>query len=213
MFNLTEVTAKQNELRSKIKIQPLDKKIKIIAGCDSALILDKNQIISVFVIFTYPDLEILEIVQERSEITMPYIPRFLAFREIPNILKAYEKLNYDPDIIMVDGHGIAHPRRMGIASHLGVLIDKPTLGVGKSKLYGQFDMPCPQKGCYSELKAKGELLGFALRSKDNIKPIFVSPGHLIDHRSALEITIATLRKHKLPEPTRIADYYSKELKT
>ena len=213
MLDLSKLTARQNELRSKIKILKFDKELKILAGCDSALILDKNQIISVFVIFSYPDLEILDIVKEVSELTMPYISGFLAFREIPNILKAYEKLKHEPDLIMVDGHGIAHPRRMGIASHLGVLIEKPTIGVGKSKLYGKFDMPCPEKGCFSELNNKDELLGYALRSKDYVKPIFVSPGNLIDAKSALEITISTLRKHKLPEPTRLADFYSKKLKT
>ncbi len=206
---LRKLTEEQNELRKKITLKPLHG-IKYIAGCDSAF--KGNLITSVFVIFTYPELKEIEVVFNTSEVTLPYIPGFLAFREIPNLLHAYKKLKHMPDLIMVDGHGIMHPRRMGIGAHLGVVLQKPTVGIAKNKLVGIYEIPSSTKGSYTEVFHQNEMIGYVLRSKDNVKPIFVSPGNLCDFPAALSVTIETLRKHKLPEPTRIADLYSKKYK-
>jgi deoxyribonuclease V len=208
---IADLKIKQNQLRQQVKIQPLTKPITIIAGCDSAFVGDF--IFSVFVMFSFPDLEEIEVQYHFSKVEMPYVPGFLAFREVPNLLLAYQKIQHKPDIIMVDGHGIMHPRQMGIASHLGVVLNVPTLGVAKKRLVGKFEVPAETKGSFSYLSYHEQILGVVLRSKDNVKPLFISPGHLCDLDTALDLTLKTLRKHKLPEPTRIADLYSKQLKT
>jgi deoxyribonuclease V len=207
---LTKLEKKQNYLREKIVITKLIRPVKIIAGCDSAF--HENTITSVFVLFTYPDLQEIEVVSHTSRVTLPYIPGFLAFREIPNLLKAYKKLQKKPDLIMVDGQGVMHPRRMGIATHLGILLNIPTIGVAKSKLIGIYKEPAKQMGSYQEVHHQNELVGYVFRSKEKTNPLFISPGHLCDFNDALTFTQQTLRKHKLPEPTRIADLYSKKMK-
>jgi deoxyribonuclease V len=207
---LQRLRSKQESLRAQIRMQPLTAPIHTIAGCDSALIGD--DIFSVFIIFTYPDLKEIEVATHRSRLPLPYIPGFLAFREIPNLLLAYEKVQTKPDLIMVDGQGIAHPRRMGIATHLGIRLGIPTIGVAKKKLFGTYEEPGPTKGDASILFDKNEILGTVLRSKERSNPLFVSPGHLCDVETAKDIVMATLRGYRLPEPTRIADKYSKERK-
>ncbi|MDB5261321.1 MAG: endonuclease, partial [Adhaeribacter sp.] len=147
-----------------------------------------------------------------APVQMPYVPGFLAFREAPNLLLAYDKLQTKPDLIMVDGHGISHPRRLGIASYLGVLLQKPTMGVAKKILVGQYTLPAAEKGSLSPIVHRGELIANTLRTKEKVKPVFVSAGHLLDLETATRLAIETTRKHKLPEPTRLADYYAEELK-
>lgn len=201
----------QREMSEQVVLQPLSlSSINYLAGCDSALIDDK--IFSIFVIFKFPELEVVEIAAAHSVLEIPYIPGLLSFRESPNLLKAYAKLKIMPDVIMVDGHGIAHPRRMGIAAHLGVLLDVPTIGVAKSKLVGDYLEPAAEQGSVSELTYHGNKIGDVLRTKSKVKPVYVSPGHLADFDAALNLTIQTGRGYRLPEPTRIADKYSKEQK-
>jgi deoxyribonuclease V len=207
---ITELTEKQRKLRSQIKLQSQDAPITTIAGCDSAFLGD--QILSVFVVLSFPDLQELEVKHHLAPVMLPYIPGFLAFREAPNLVSTFNLLKIKPDIIMVDGHGIMHPRRLGIATHLGILLNTPTFGVAKKKLVGTFFPPEKNKGSTSPVTDKGETLGVALTSKDKVKPIFISPGHLCDLDTALDLTLKTLKRHKLPEPTRLADKYSKELK-
>lgn len=210
---INNLKQQQSELAKDVSLVPLNlEKIKFISGCDSSIINDKY-IFSIFVNFTFPELEEIEIVYDYSEIELPYIPGFLAFREIPNLLKTFSKIENQPDLIMVDGNGIIHPRGLGIASHLGVELGIPTIGVAKKLLYGNFTPPGLTKGHYTDIITKtGEVIGYAYRSKDNVNPVFVSPGHLVTLQSSLEIFKMTLKKHKLPEPTRIADKYSKQLK-
>lgn len=211
-----QFTAIQKELQTRLIARQLPSPLKYVAGCDSAFIGD--HILSVFVLFSFPDLVELEVVYEYSEapVEVPYIPGFLSFREIPNLLKAYEKLQQKPDVIMVDGQGILHPRRMGIGAHLGVLLGLPTIGVAKSKLFGKYLEPATSQGSISPIVDSyhpDQQLGVVLRSKERVKPLYVSPGHLCTIEDALWLTQQTLRKHKLPEPTRFADFYSKSLKS
>lgn len=210
---LEKLTLEQEQLREHIINTPLSSEITVIAGADSSIM--GEQILSVFVMFRYPSLEQIELQYHISPIPLPYIPRFLSFREIPNLLEAYKKITYKPDLILVDGHGIMHPRRMGIATHLGLSLDIPTIGVAKKKLTGIYEIPADIKGSFTQVSDKKtkEVLGYALRSRDNVKPIFVSPGHRTDLQTALQITIQTLDRYKLPEPTRLADKYSKSLKS
>ncbi|WP_299987672.1 deoxyribonuclease V [uncultured Pontibacter sp.] len=204
---LARLTEQQREMQEQIIIQKPDFDLKLIAGCDSSFV-GEDHILSVFVLLSYPELEVLEKVWHYGEVELPYVPGFLSFREAPNLLKAYEKLQQKPDLIMVDGHGISHPRRLGIATHLGLQLNKPTMGVAKKVLVGKYKEPDTLKGSASPLEHKGELVGNVLRTKDNVKPVFVSPGHLMDLESATKIAMACTTKYKLPEPTRLADHYA-----
>jgi len=205
------LTARQNELQKQVVLQKPDFTLNTIAGCDSSFI--GENILSVFVLLRYPDLEILEKVWHYGAVDLPYVPGFLAFREAPNLLVAYKKLTQKPDLIMVDGHGISHPRRMGIASYLGIELQKPTMGLAKEILVGKFEMPGPEQGSVSPVLHRHEHIANAIRTKEKVKPVFASPGHLLDLDTATHIALATTRKHKLPEPTRLADHYSKVFKT
>jgi len=204
---LRHLTALQNEMQQRVVLQKPDFELNYIAGCDSSFIGEHN-ILSVFVLLKYPELELLEKVWHYGSVDMPYVPGFLSFREAPNLLETYKKLDQKPDLIMVDGHGISHPRRLGIATHLGIHLDKPTIGVAKKVLVGRYKEPETTKGSISPLIHKEEHIANVLRTKDNVKPVFVSPGHLMDLPSATEIAIACTLKHKLPEPTRLADHYA-----
>lgn len=204
---LQQLTAQQNEMQKRVLLQKPDFNLKLIAGCDSSFI-GEDTILSVFVLLSYPGLEVLEKVWHHGPVELPYVPGFLSFREAPNLLLTYEKLQQKPDLIMVDGHGISHPRRLGIATHLGLHLDKPTMGVAKKVLVGKYTEPDITKGSLSPLVHKDEHIANVLRTKDKVKPVFVSPGHLIDLESATEIAMACALKHKLPEPTRLADHYA-----
>ena len=207
-----ELTARQNALRQQIRLAPLPAPPRFIAGCDSSF-PTPDTILSVFVVLTFPGLELVEKVYHPAAVTLPYVPGFLAFREAPNLLLAYEKLRQKPDVIMVDGHGLAHPRRMGIATQLGILLDVPTFGVAKQRLTGTYAAPAPTRGSLTPLTDKtGELIGEVLCSKDKVKPIFISPGQCCDQATATALTLACLRGYKLPEPTRLADYWAEEFK-
>lgn len=207
-----QLTQQQQEMQQRIILQKPDFDLKLIAGCDSSFI-GEDTILSVFVLLTYPELEIVEKVWHHGRVDLPYIPGFLAFREAPNLLEAYKKLEQKPDLIMVDGHGVSHPRRLGIATHLGLHLGKPTMGVAKKVLVGKYKEPEIEKGSVSPLIYKDEHIANVLRTKDKVKPVFISPGHLMDLESATEIAIACSIKHKLPEPTRLADHYAAVFKS
>lgn len=160
---------------------------------------------AVIVIMTYPSLRIVEQVLHRQPTTMPYIPGLLSFRELPAVVAAFDKVANRPDLVMVDGQGIAHPRRMGIATHLGLWLDLPTIGVGKSRLCGHYDEVPDIRGASVELTEKEECLGYVLRTREGVKPIFVSPGHRVSRETARAWVMACLTRYKLPEPTRQAD--------
>ncbi|MFB9863535.1 deoxyribonuclease V [Rufibacter immobilis] len=204
------LTEQQEKLRQQVVLQKPTFDLKLLAGCDSSFM--GEHILSVFVVLKYPELELVEKVWHYGPVEMPYIPGFLAFREAPNLVQAYQKLEHTPDLIMVDGHGIAHPRRLGIASQLGVLLNKPTMGVAKKVLTGKHEEPAPAKGSITPLLHRQEHIGNVIRTKDNVKPVFVSPGHLMDLETATRIALGTAVKHKLPEPTRLADHYAEVFK-
>jgi deoxyribonuclease V len=147
---------------------------------------------------------IVEVVARQST-RMPYIPGLLSFREMPALLQALAELPETPDMIFVDGHGIAHPRRLGIAAHLGVATGLPTIGVAKSILVGMHDEVGPHRGDRQSLEYKGQIIGCVLRSKDRVKPLIVSPGHRVSMATAPELVLAYGTRYRLPEPTRLAD--------
>ncbi|MDD4874717.1 MAG: deoxyribonuclease V [Dehalococcoidales bacterium] len=175
-----------------------------IAGVDIATWRDKPECQAAIVILSYPALEIAEIEVAQGEINFPYIPGLLSFREIPLILEAWRKIKLMPDIIMVDGQGIAHPRRIGLASHLGVLLNIPSIGCAKSRLCGSFEISADEPGSYSNLIDKEEIIGVALRTKNNVKPLYVSIGHKISLENAIYWVMECCSGYRLPQPTRLA---------
>ncbi len=180
-----------------------------IAGVDVGYDPVRNRAHASVVTMHVDELTPLEQVQAYAQANFPYIPGLLSFREIPSILAALGQLKAWPDMLMVDGQGIAHPRRMGIAAHLGVIMNIPSIGVAKSRLIGKYTMPGPAKGDFTPLMAGTEQLGVVLRSRDKVHPLFISPGHRVGVASALEITRNCLTRYRLPEPTRLADKLSK----
>jgi deoxyribonuclease V len=224
-WNVTpkEAVEIQKQLREQVRIEPFKKAgaIRYIAGADVSMNLYSNTVYAGFVVLAYPSLEIVAHAVVQDETKFPYIPGLLSFREIPSLLKAWEKLMKEhpdtrPDVIVVDGIGIAHPRRFGIASHLGVLLDMPTIGCAKSVLIGTYDEPAPEPGSFSYLRDKfhdNEIIGAALRTKilgkvggvrRTVKPVFISPGNKINLEDSLAIITSCIRAHRLPEPTRLA---------
>lgn len=154
---------------------------------------------------TAPDLTVVEQIVHREPTRMPYIPGLLSFREIPAALGAFEKLSVMPELIMVDGQGIAHPRRLGIAAHLGLWLDVPTIGIAKSRLYGKYGEVGEARGDWVPLRAGNDTIGAVLRSRAKVQPVFVSPGHRISLETSLDWVMRCLGRTKLPEPTRLAD--------
>ena len=207
------LTQQQLALRERLHPAPLPHEPRFIGGCDSSF-PTPDTILSVVVILKFPSLELVEKVYSHGPVPLPYVPGYLSFREAPNVVKAFGQLRQRPDVLMVDGHGVAHPRRLGIAAHLGVLLDVPTFGVAKNKLTGRFDEPGPERGSCTPLTdaRTGEQIGAVLRSKDRVLPLFVSAGQHCDLPTALRLTEACLRGYKLPEPTRLADHWAEELK-
>src|SRR3982751_2469337 len=199
-----EAVELQKSLRERVRLQPLTKKIKTIAGADISFNKFSSTVYAGIVVLRLPQLEVVEEVGVVSETSFPYVPGLLSFRESPSVLEAWSKLKTEPDAVMFDGQGIAHPRRVGIASHVGLLIERPTLGCAKSVLVGKYEEPGRERGSWTEMIDKGEVVGAAVRTKNNVQPIFVSPGHLIDLEGAIRLTLRCDGGYRQPEPTRRA---------
>lgn len=148
--------------------------------------------------------ELVETASATMDVTFPYIPGLLSFREAPVCLAAIEKLEHQPDVFMIDGQGIAHPRRLGLAAHLGLFLDKPTIGCAKSRLTGTFAEPALEKGAHEPLYDGDEIIGAVVRTRTNVKPLFISVGHRCTLDDAIDLTLACAIKYRLPEPTRLA---------
>lgn len=194
----------QNRLRNRVKIAPFYLKAYSIAGADIAYDTRSDRIFAGVIVLDYPSLAVIEKRSISEKASFPYIPGLLSFREIPPLLKVLEMLKTRPDVIICDGQGIAHPRRFGLASHLGVLLGIPTIGCAKSLLIGEFTEPADRKGAFSVLTDKGEVIGSVLRTRKGVKPVFVSPGHLVDFVSARRVVLETCTKYRIPELTRQA---------
>ncbi len=203
----SEAIKLQKNLGAKVICRGKPKKIKTIAGAD--LCFDKSRELGFccITLMSYPDLEILQVYSYYDKVTFPYIPGLLSFREGPLFLKTFEKLEKSPDLIVFDGQGIAHPRRLGIASHMGLILDIPTIGCAKSKLTGEYKEPGLKKGDRSFLydKSGKDILGIVLRTRDNVKPVFVSPGYKVGLKESAEIIMTCVKKYRIPEPVRMAD--------
>jgi deoxyribonuclease V len=179
--------------------------VRLVAGLDAAFTRDGKRCIGGVVLW---DVESREVVEEHvatRPLRFPYVPGLLSFREAPALLAALRKLRRTPDALMCDGHGLAHPRRFGIACHVGVLVDRPAVGCGKSRLVGEHREPALRRGSRTRLTHRGETIGSVLRTREGVKPIYVSIGHRIDQATAERLTLACAIGYRLPEPTRLAD--------
>lgn len=195
----------QEQLRHKVIASDCLAEVKYVAGVDIGF--ENNYAISkaAVAVLTYPKLELVETAIARIPTAFPYVPGYLSFREIPAILAALPQLTIAPDLILCDGQGLAHPRRLGLACHLGVLLDIPTIGVAKSLLIGQHEPVALEKCSQQPLIDKEETIGVVLRSRTKVKPIYVSIGHKISLPTAVAYVIGCLTKYRLPETTRWAD--------
>jgi deoxyribonuclease V len=200
----------QLKLRNKTSRPHGFDKIERIAGADVGYLKDKA--IGGVVVMEFPGLEVIEEACAYFPIKFPYLPGLLAFREGPPLLEAFKKIKSKVDLILFDGQGIAHPRRMGIAKHLGLWLDKAAIGCAKSKLIGQYSPPQAKKGSFELLKDGGEVLGAVVRTKDKIKPVFVSPGHRINLDTSIKIVLECARGSRLPEPLRKAHHLVNRLR-
>ena len=179
-----------------------------IAGADVSYAKRPETMYAAVVVMEWPSGEVVEEVTAERRAEFPYIPGLLSFREIPSLLAAFERLRTRPDVIIYDGHGIAHPRGFGIASHLGVLLDAPTIGCAKKRLVGEHEEPGPERGSQVPLRLEGKTIGTVLRTRSKVKPVFISVGHRIGLRSAVRLVLETGGGYRLPEPTRLAHLLS-----
>lgn len=202
--SLDEAKLIQKELSNQVITEDNIQKVNYVAGVDVGFQDNYTITKAAIAVLKFPSLKLVESQTALIPTTFPYIPGFLSFREIPALLKAIEKLTIIPDLILCDGQGIAHPRRLGIASHLGVLMDIPTIGVAKSLLIGKHEEIALEKGNWKPLIDQEEIIGAVLRSRTNVKPIYVSIGHKISLLTALDYVMACLTKYRLPETTRWA---------
>jgi len=203
----------QKRLACKVESTPLERPPKLIAGLDCAFSRNGKRIIAAVVVLKLPDFDLVETTSARRKVAFPYIPGLLSFREAPVCIAAAEKLKVTPDIFIIDGQGIAHPRRLGLAAHLGLFFDRPTIGCAKSRLTGKFQQPPPKKGAYTLLKDEKETIGAVVRTRTNVKPVFVSVGNKCTLKDAIKIILECTTKYRLPEPTRLAHQMVGRLKS
>lgn len=205
-INLEQLKLTQQQLAEQVNLtDDFNTSITLIGGTDVGFEDEGKITRAAIVILTYPDFHVVEYHVARLKTEFPYIPGYLSFREYPALLSAWEQVEHKPDLLLVDGQGVAHPRRLGIASHLGLLLDMPTIGVAKKSLCGHYN-PLPKvAGQVTPLTDKQQQIGWVLQSKNNCNPLFISSGHRISQDSALKWVNLCLRGYRLPEPTRWAD--------
>ena len=210
--NEAEAVAEQDRLRPLVEPDgPVPAPLRFIAGLDVAYAVDESRVAGAVTVLDADTLEPVETATALRPVDFPYIPGLLAFREIPALLDALAKLELQhvPDVLVCDGYGLAHPRRFGLASHLGVLTGIPTFGVAKTPFIGEYDAPGPERGDAADLREGGEVIGRVLRTRSGTKPVFVSAGHRIGLAAATELTLRLTPRYRLPETTRQADHASR----
>jgi deoxyribonuclease V len=207
-----EAVALQRELADRVDTDTPLPRCRLIAGCDVSYDKGSSLFYAGVVVLRTDDLSVVERRGASGNSPFPYVPGLLSFREAPVLLEALARVESRPDAVMCDGQGIAHPRRLGIASHLGLWLGVPTIGAAKSRLVGTFEEPGPQAGATSPLLYHREVVGDVVRTKNKVQPLYVSPGHLVDRAGAARWVLATCKGYRLPEPTRQAHLYVNELR-
>lgn len=211
-FDLTPLEARR--VQSKIPALVLRKNrfqtIRTVAGADIALA--EAQGFAAVIVYSFPELVELERTYAVGKLKFPYVPGLLAFRELPLLIETFTKLRRRPDLVLADGHGWAHPRRAGMACHLGLLLDTPTIGCAKSLLVGRFETPGAKRGSTSALRDGRERIGTVLRTRDGVRPVFVSCGHRVSLPTAVRLVLRCCDGYRIPRPQRQADHWVKQLK-
>jgi deoxyribonuclease V len=205
-WNVTagQAVAVQQQLREQVRLEPFDGTIRLIGGADISFNKYEPDIYAGIVLLDYDTQEVVLRATVKTRASFPYVPGLLSFREIPALLQAWELLPVQPEVMVMDGQGIAHMRRLGVASHFGLLTDQPTIGCAKSVLVGAFTEPKPEKGSFAPMVYKDEVVAYALRTKNKVKPVYISPGHRMDLESSRRIMLHCARGYRIPEPTRQA---------
>jgi deoxyribonuclease V len=207
-----EAVALQEELRRGVRLVPLPRPPRLVGGADAICDREDRQIFGAMAVYTYPDLELVEEAGVAGICPFPYRTGLLSFREVPILAEAYRKLRQPPEVLLVDGQGIAHPRGVGLASHLGLVLDLPTIGMAKSRLVGEGPEPGWQAGSASPLLWQGKVVGLILRTQNGKKPLYLSPGHRITLNEGREIGLGCVTKYRIPLPLRQADLLTRRLK-
>lgn len=199
-----EARALQERLADRVRIQPLPESFQILGAADIGYVKAADLLVAVLITFRWPDLDVLETAQVTAPAGFPYVPGLLSFREIPPILEAGRQLDRLPDVLLCDGQGIAHPRRLGLASHLGICLGLPTVGCAKSRLCGEHEPLDLRYGSHTPLRLGSDTVGCVLCTRTNVKPLYVSPGHLADCDSSRRLILRCIRRFRIPEPLRRA---------
>lgn len=209
----SEAIALQRELAERVQVEDcLPHPVGLVAGVDASYEKHGDQFHAAVVVLTLPGLTVVEEATASSRVDFPYVPGLLSFRELPVVLMAFRSLRTVPDAVLVDGQGIAHPRRLGLASHLGLWLDLPTVGCAKSRLCGEHRDPGPVRGDMAPLRMDGEQVGAVLTTRDGVKPLFISPGHKTDIPGAVRLVLACGTRYRMPEPTRLAHLASNRVR-
>jgi len=213
-WNLTprEAMRLQENLRERVELEDRFGEIRHVAGADMAFDPASEVAFGGVLVYRLPGLEEVERRMARRKLRFPYVPGLLSFRECPVLLAAFARLKTEPDLILIDGQGYAHPRRLGIACHIGILFDKPTIGCAKSRLVGEHDEPAHSAGSTAPLTLEGERVGVVLRTRDGVRPIYVSSGHRVSLESAVGLVKQCMDGFRIPKPTREADRYVRDLR-
>jgi deoxyribonuclease V len=213
-WNLTprEAMRLQESLRERVELEDRFGEIHYVAGADMAFDPATEIAFAGVIVYRFPGLEEVERRMARRKLRFPYVPGLLSFRECPILLAAFARLQTEPDLILIDGQGLAHPRRLGIACHIGILFDKPTIGCAKSRLVGEHQEPPARAGSTAPLELEGDRLGMVLRTRDNVRPIYVSTGHRVSLDSAVNLVKQCMDGYRIPKPTREADHYVRDLR-
>lgn len=202
----------QLDLRERVERRGRLGRVRRVAGADCAFDLRRGRALAGVVLYSFPDLEEIERATAVRPLEFPYVPGLLSFREAPALLAALGRLRHHPDVVFIDGHGLAHPRRFGIACHIGVWLDIPTVGCAKSRLIGQYDEPAHAAGSWTPLRDAGETVGAVLRSRSGVNPIYVSTGHRVSLAQAVQLVLQVSDGYRIPRPTRDADHFVEAIK-
>jgi deoxyribonuclease V len=208
-----EALAMQESLQGRVQLIPLPHPPRFVAGADAICDRADENIFGAIAVYSYPELELVEEAGAAGVCPFPYRTGLLSFREVPILAASFARLKQRPDVILVDGQGIAHPRSLGLATHLGLVLDLPTIGVAKSRLVGQGEEPGPDAGAASPLMLKGKEVGMILRTQKGRKPFYVSPGHRITLAECRELVLGCVKRYRSPEPLRQADSLSRRLRS
>lgn len=213
-WNLTpgEAIALQKRMHSRLIVRGGPLRPRNIAGADVAYDMASARCFAAVVVLRIPTMKVIEEATAESQTSFPYVPGLLTFREGPALLAAFAKLRHRPDLIMFDGHGLAHPRRFGLASHMGYILDIPSIGCAKSLLVGEYERVGRKAGSFAWLIDRGERVGAAVRTRTGVRPVYVSPGHRVGFHAAIRLVLLAATKYRVPEPTRLADILVERLK-